>query len=286
MSGSNGQVSGQAAAEQMPDGEMRRLVDARRRAKHARGRGRFDGLITEAAVGRIIGWMGWRRIDPADPPPCARRIFDVIDGYQGLKVGRNSDVEGLYDVEGLERLLHVEATGAFAASDTEKVGLRRSDSAHKINSRIPRSRRPAIRTNDAWAGSWHSGQKQSHPSASRRAHALREIASRVQEVQMRPSAAPERVPSRVCPGCHREVAASPPRRARRRRQGPRASRATVSVSVVAFVNRLTCGTEHCRSGERSARPRRAMAVGAGLIRRQSESCPTIGVVTESPGSAQ
>lgn len=56
--------------------------------------------------------------------------------YEGLKVGRNSDVEGLYEVEGLERLLHVEATGAFAASDTEKVGLRRSDSAHKINSKI------------------------------------------------------------------------------------------------------------------------------------------------------
>lgn len=126
------------------DSEIRRLVAARRGAAHASGRGRFDGMITEAAVGRIIYRMGWRRVDPANPPPTARRILGVLNSYDGLAVGRNSDVEGLYEVGGMDRLLHVEVTGAFAASDTAKVGLRRSDNAHKINSRVRLTRDAAI----------------------------------------------------------------------------------------------------------------------------------------------
>lgn len=83
MTRSNGQMSSRGAVKPTQDGEMTRLVAARRRAKHASGRGRFDGLITEAAFGRIIDRMGWRRIDPSDPPPCVRRIFDVIGATRG-----------------------------------------------------------------------------------------------------------------------------------------------------------------------------------------------------------
>lgn len=110
---------------------LRMRVAARSAASGAASRGRQDGLVAEAAVHLIVDRLGWSRATDSE---VADRLVGAVESLHGLQVARSSAVEGLYSVPGRDRLVYVEVSGAFAA--VRVPGLERSDTAHKLHSRV------------------------------------------------------------------------------------------------------------------------------------------------------
>ena len=135
------EAANRAAARPKPV-DLAARIRARRKAMHPNALGRFEGLVAEAAAGIVIAGLGWERVDVKNPHPAAVGLLERLGRYRGLAIGRNSRVEGLYLVDEGRRLVHVEVTGAFTTS--RWPGLRRSDTAHKLHSRLGLTRNAAL----------------------------------------------------------------------------------------------------------------------------------------------
>lgn len=102
-------------------------------ADNPQGRGRADGELMEVLTASALRKEGWQPANSTNP--VAAKVLEVVaTRFCGTAVGRNSATEGFWESKNGDSV-YVEASGTFSPK-AGVPGLRRSDTAHKISSRV------------------------------------------------------------------------------------------------------------------------------------------------------